>query len=347
MPTPESRTPPPQPAIKTLPKFLRGSMPVWGTQQTMPVDAGAINSTVSTANSRGAQLPQVALLDAQDLIALEQEVAKMKALGEESGKHVDAFKKERSKFDQLLKATQGPVASAAREFSTAIGLLRAAVDGIPGALTGIQEKRDLFDKEVALASQVEEEEKVKQNQEIVNAAKEQAKGACEFGIEVIKAFLKEGPLGAAKAVGEQAAKGVQAAATAAVTDMGQALLYGMIKAYQPSIANAERELEAAKAKVEAIKKEASAKSVSAAAAALKKAGEDAKQKQTDMQEKAVDVSIKQKTLETALKNAGLPGMSAAMAARAQAQRQHTATFASLAKYDTSLKSTQSAGMETC
>jgi hypothetical protein len=61
-----------------------------------------------------------------------------------------------------------------------------------------------------------------------------------------------------------------------------------------------------------------------------------------MQEKAIDVSIKQRNLETALSNAGLLGMAEAMAARATAQRQHTATFASLTRFESALRTTQAA-----
>ena len=103
------------------------------------------------------------------------------------------------------------MAEAARDFSTAVGVLRAAADGVPGALTEITKQRDLLDKEGALASEAEEEEKAKEYAEVIAAAREDAKGACDFAIEVIGGFLTGGPEKAAEVVGEKVVKGVNGA----------------------------------------------------------------------------------------------------------------------------------------
>jgi uncharacterized protein YPO0396 len=120
---------------------VRGSLPFPGAGAPVPIDAGPINGKVETANSLGAMLRPGATQDATELNTLEGELAKMKALGAESGQHVDAFKKKKARFDTLLKATNGPAAETGREFSTAVGAVRTAAKRVPEAMTRVDKER--------------------------------------------------------------------------------------------------------------------------------------------------------------------------------------------------------------
>jgi hypothetical protein len=167
------------------------------------------------------------------------------------------------------------------------------------------------------------------------------KGAVDFVVGITTALATGGVAGAAKFGGEAAA----GAAKGAAIDMGKAVLTEAIKEFLPNLKATEQAVAASKAAAASMIKDAEASELKAAALALKEAGQGAEAVKTDLEEKAIDVSIKQKTLETALSNAGLPGMATAMAARAKAQVQHTKSVEALARFEGHVEQTKAAGAE--